>query len=487
MKTHRAKITQLREDPILGELAEVGADNLDQEHKAEQRPHLDGQCAQDFAELHGARMRFCWEWKTWLVYDGTRWVEDPGAGPAEALREMALDYYHQAGDAPDSDRRKRLAKLAEHADQAKRRRDILESARSEPGIRIMPDAFDRDPWLFNVQNGTIDLRTGTLQKHDPKDHLRKVSPAAFDPAAEAPVWRGFLSSIMNDDAELVAYLQRWAGYTLTGVIRDHVLPVFFGAGRNGRSTFINAMADILGPYMVALPEGMLMHRKSQPHPTELMMLAGARLATSNEINSDAQLAEQRVKSLTGGDTFAARGMYQDFRQIEPTHKLVLITNHRPEVRDTSPAMWERIHLVPFERTFDHNERDPELGSKLKAESAGILRWAVEGCLEWQRRGQRIDPPQAIRSATEDYRTEADVVGRFIAERCEVAKGLSVATSKLYSAFTQWAESGKEPTLPLRRFGEELSSRGFKAVKGAKGMRSREGIKVRPNDDEDMDF
>lgn len=449
----------------------------------------EGHVAQEFARTHRDRLRYCWKWKRWVAFDGRRWTDDAGAGAAGFLLEMALGYYKSASTVVDDAARKRIVSHAKIIDTAKGRRNVLELAQPEPGIGVDPDQFDRDPWLLNVNNGTLCLRAGSLESrpHNPNDYLRKLAPVDYDPEATAPTWEKFLDRIMAGNAGLIAYLQRLAGYCLTGLVSEHVLPVFYGTGRNGKSTFLAALADVLGEHLVPLPEGMLITRKHQHHPAELMTLRGARLAVSSEIAADGTLNESRVKALTGGERIQARGMHQDFGAgFDPTAKIVLVVNHRPRVRDTSAAMWRRVHLVPFEVTIAEDEVDPNLREKLAAESSGILAWAVRGCIEWQRIG--LSPPEEIRFATAAYQEESDVVGRWVRERCSVSRDLSAPFASLWQDFETWLQSVEDEEGALddpisrRAFGQRLDALGHRTKLGTGAKKYRRGLALRPSTD-----
>lgn len=455
--------------------------------QAEIQRFAEGQVAQAFAERHRDRLRFTKITKQWIAFDGRRWVQEDDYGAAELLRAMAMDYYAEAAVMADDGKRARIRKLAQVLDTAKGRRGVLDLARAEPGFRVDPDVFDRDPWLLNVQNGTLDLRDGQAVRRDhrPDDFLRKLAPVDYDPDAKAPTWEAFLRRIIvGKDAEgsddLIGYLQRFAGYALTGVIREHVFPVFYGTGGNGKGTFLSTLGKILGDYMVPLPEGMLLHRKHQPHPAELMTLKGARLAVASEINKDGSLNESRVKALTGGDRVQARGMHQNFDSgFDPTAKLVLVANHRPRVIDTSKGMWRRMNLVPFEQTIPEEEIDGALDEKLMAEAPGILAWAVRGCMEWQRIG--LAAPAAVRLATAAYQEESDFVGRWVRERCKVDRNVSWPFSSLWEDFEAWLKAVEEEEGVLeepinrRAFGQRLDALGHRSKAGKNNQKRRQGI------------
>jgi len=440
-----------------------------------------GTLAEDMAHLHRDRLRYCWHWKMWLAFDGRRWREHGEDLAHSAVRDLALDYYKRASEElGDAEKRKLLAKLAELADAARGRKDILVLAQAEPGMSIQLDAFDRDPWLLNVANGTIELQAGTFREHRAMDYQRKLSPVDYDPTATAPTWTAFLERIMDGNPALIGYLQRLAGYCATGVVREHVLPIFWGNGRNGKGTFIAALQHVLGEYARALPEGMLLARKHDQHPTELMTLFGTRFATAQEIKRRAELNEARVKSLTGGDRFSARSMYKDFVDFDPTHKLVLVTNHQPVVKEQTPAMWERLALVPFTVTIPAAERDDKLGDKLRAEASGILNWIIQGCRAWQLEG--LNPPDEVRAATNEYRAASDIVGQFIGEWCNLDAGLQCPKSNLHASFNDWARRDGHEEISQAEFRDAMLERGFRDGR-TNSLRYWQGIALRANHDE----
>jgi putative DNA primase/helicase len=245
---------------------------------------------------------------------------------------------------------------------------------------------------------------------------------------------------------------------MTGDVGEQVLVFALGEGANGKSTLITTVQEVAGDYAVQVPGDLLLTKKHDSHPTELTTLHGRRLAICSEIEKGRRLAEVQVKQLTGGDRITARRMREDFWQFDPSHKLIIVANHKPTVRGQDHAIWRRIRLVPFSVTIPEEQRDPDLPAKLLAEGPGILRWLVDGCLEWQRIG--LAAPAAVTEATNSYRREEDQVAAFIDERCIVADTEMVAKGKLYAAYIEWAKTGGENPLTKRAFGEELIKREF---------------------------
>jgi putative DNA primase/helicase len=340
---------------------------------------------------------------------------------------------------------------------------VLFLARSEPGIAINFLALDDRPMLFNCLNGTLDLESGTLRPHDPNDLVTRCAPVVFDPSAQCPLWIKFLIEIFGGDSELVDYIQRGLGYSMTGLIREAVLFFLFGTGRNGKGVFVSLIETLLGDYAATMRSEFFMVAKGQEHPTEVGDLFGKRFASASEVEQGRRLAESRVKWLTGGDKLKARRMREDFWYFDATHKLWLSGNHKPRISGTDPAIWERIHLINFNQQYlaDDPRTDPALKDKLKAELGGILNWCLAGCFSWQRGG--LCPPSVVTSATKTYREAEDVLGSFISECCELGEDLEVTAGTLHAKYKEWGG-----TMSPKDMAHALDERGLPAVKGTSG-------------------
>ena len=267
------------------------------------------------------------------------------------------------------------------------------------------DQWDADPWLLNTPDYVIDLRTGVQRTHSPEDYITRL--AAVSPGGECPTWHAFLDRVTAGDKELQSFLQRVAGYSLTGITTEHALFFLYGKGANGKSVFVNTIAGILADYHKTAPIETFTAAHGDRHPTDLAMLRGARAVTATETEEGRKWAESRIKALTGGDRISARFMRQDFFEYTPQFKLIIAGNHKPGLRSVDEAIRRRFNLVPFTVTIPPDERDPKLTEKLKAEWPGILQWMVEGCLEWQRIG--LAPPKVVAEATAAYLEAEDAV------------------------------------------------------------------------------
>jgi putative DNA primase/helicase len=337
-----------------------------------------------------------------------------------------------------------------------RLRAMVTLAASEPGVPILSNALDSDPWLFNATNGTIDLRTGRLLQHQ-RDHLiTKIAGCVFDPTAAAPTWIEFLNRIAGGRLDLVEFLRRACGYILTGLTREQVMFLLYGKGANGKSTFIGTLHDLLGDYGRQAPSDVLLAKRNDSHPTGIAGLQGARLVSVVEVDEGRRLAEGIVKQMTGGDRVAARYMRQDFFEFTPTFKIALACNHKPVIRGTDLAIWRRIRLIPFDVTIPTEEQDRNMAGKLRAELPGILAWAVKGCMEYQREGLR--PPPDVLAATDAYRADSDVLGAFITERCATGADEWITKDELFRNYVSWCEASGESSISKHRFGGRLSER-----------------------------
>jgi P4 family phage/plasmid primase-like protien len=465
--------------------------------------------AERLARRHGTDLRHCHPWKRWLHWSERRWQEDQtGTIYARAIDTVRCIYV-EAAECEDDKMRAALGEHARNSEAAKSIRAMIDLGRAQPAIPIMPAEMDTDPWLFNVLNGTLDLRSGTLREHDRSDHLTKLCPVEYHPDAPCPTWERFLGAIFPDDedepdAELITFMQRLLGRCLTGDVSEQNLPIFWGSGANGKSTLVNAVLDTLGgDYSMKANADLLMTSRGERHPTELASLFGMRLVVASETHQGRHLNEALVKDLTGGEPIRARRMREDFWEFKPTHKVVLLTNHRPRVAGTDEGIWRRLRLVPFTTTFwdpadpgknpdqlpAHLRQDKQLGDKLKAERQGILAWLVRGCMDWQRDGLTL--PAKVRAATTDYRQGEDLIAQWLEECCVTGShDFRCKAAELFANYRAWCErAGEEEILNQKSFGDSLSERGFDRQK-SRGVIWRLGVALsradRGDDGDDLD-
>jgi P4 family phage/plasmid primase-like protien len=426
-------------------------------------PYSDYTNALAFVRDHGANLRYCYPWGKWLAWSGTHWDMDNAGQVIRWAKETVKRLARHAEDLDDLSAIGVLLKHVKASLSTPKLKALVENAQSELPLPVLPEDLDCDHWLLNATNGTVDLRTGVLQPHRREDLLTRCIPVAYDPHASCPTWDRFLARIMDGNTTLIQFLQRAVGYALTGVIREHILLILWGSGRNGKSTFLNTLRTLLGPYAMKAPSELLMVSNTDRHPTERADLLGKRLIAAIETEQGRRLAEVFVKEATGGDPIRARRMREDFWEFEPTHKVFLATNHKPVITGTDTAIWERIRLIPFTVTIPRQERDTTLPGKLLTELPGILAWAVRGCQEWQNSG--LGEPEEVQHATADYKAEMDVVGQFIMECCLTGSNYRVKAAELYEAYTRWSGERADNQ---RTWGMALTERGFERKRGTAG-------------------
>lgn len=438
-----------------------------------------------FAKDHRGQALYVPEQGKWFLWDGRRWALDLGPGVIALAKATIRGIYAEAGYADDPKERRALAAHAVKSEQEARLRAAVFLAQSEPGMSAPADELDRDPFAFNVLNGTVDLKTGQVRQARREDLITKLAPVTFDSEAACPRWDAFLERILGRDADLTAFLRRACGYSLTGSTRERVLFLLWGTGRNGKSTFLRVLMDILGDYALKTPASTLMARKGDAIPNDVARLKGARFVVAVETDRERRLAEALVKELTGGtDKIAARFMRAEWFDFAPEFKLFLATNHKPVVKDTSEAIWDRIRLIPFAVRIPEAEKDDVLAETLvREEAAGILAWAVRGALEWQQGGLGV--PRIVRQATATYRAEQDLLGGFLHERCHVDPVASVGATELYKAYVSWCEESGDKPAPQRTVGLALAERGFMDDRTKHG-RYRTGLRLLEPDEEPDD-
>ena len=435
--------------------------------------------AERLVAAHGADVRFCHAWGKWLTWDGTRWAVDDTGAILRLSKAAVRRIYAEASSVDDDDRRKALVKHARGSEAVGKLAAMATLAQSEDGIPVRPDDLDRDPWAVNVQNGTVDLRTGELRTHARASMISKLAPVVYDPAAKCPHWMAFLERITAGRESLIEYLQKAIGWALTGIEADQTMWILHGTGANGKTILTATIGGLLGDYAVETPVETLMIRKTEGIPNDIARLKGARLVTASEGERGQRLAESLIKRLTGGDKVSARFLHGEYFEFVPVFKLWLSTNHKPVIRGTEQAIWNRIHLVPFDVTIPPAERIPRtvLMDRLRQEWPGILAWAVEGCLKWQREG--LQKPEEVEAATEGYREEMDILGGFLADCCVLNPLARVNVTDFWAEYEKWCETNNEELLTKNTFKNILKEHGIKPGNvGRSSARGWHGIGLR---------
>mgnify|MGYP001560364601 FL=1 len=432
--------------------------------------------AKRLVSQHGDKIRRPFAWKKWLCWDGKTWSIDNNGQILRLAKDTVKHIYEEAGLISDESQRKAVAKWAVSSESEHRINAMVSLAESEESIPISPQELDINPYLLNCLNGTIDLKTGELKQHDSKDFITKIIPVEYCPEATCELWIGFLEKILNWNYDMINFLQRAIGYSLTGVTLEQCLFLLYGIGANGKSTLLNIVNFLLGDYaQTATFDTFLLKNQERSINNDIARMQGKRFVAAIEAEGERRLAEVLIKQLTGGDIVTARFLFSEFFDYKPQFKIWLACNHKPLVKGTDHAIWRRIKLIPFDVTIPEAERDKHLTEKLKAELPGILAWAVKGCLEWQREG--LKTPDEVRNATNEYQGAMDTIGAFLGECCILTPEVKAKARDLYGVYREWCETGGEYALSQRSFGLRLTERGLERVKSSGNYWKGIGIKT----------
>jgi putative DNA primase/helicase len=438
--------------------------------------------AERLIHLHGHEMKYCHAFKKWLIYDGRRWCVDITGRARQLAKGTMIDFYDQAVLARNQD----AEKFARRSLNDKAITSLLSMAQSD--IYVEPEQLDQDIWALNFLNGTVNLRTGELRQHNPGDFITKLVHHDYKPGAACPQFLAFLSQIMGAGADaseveldradrMISYLQKAFGYSLTGDTSEKVVFFCHGNGNNGKTTLLSLVLRLVREYSVLLQiDSLTVQKESNNSQADLADLRGARFASTSETEEGQRLAEGKLKRITQG-----MGMIKSVRKYEnpitfpETHKLWFDANHKPIIRGTDNAIWNRLHLIPFTVTIAKEEIDENLPSKLAREAEGVLSWAVAGAVRWVDEG--LGKPPEVEEASKLYRQEMDQLGRFFEERCLSLPTARVPARQLYSAYRAWAEAVGEHPMTERSFAMRLAERGIEKASTETG-RVYHGIALR---------
>lgn len=412
-------------------------------------------------DRYGDKIRYNHVEKKWMYYDERKWCYDD-TGTIYRIADSAIEgmkdehNYYVAENGPDDDITKAFEKHMKNSRSRKAKKNMVEELQHH--IPVLPSALDRHKAIVNAPNGMINLKTGALIPHDPEKYITKILSVEYTDHADCPQWNAFLNDIFDGDRELIRYIQKAVGYSLTGSTAEQCVFFLYGTGRNGKSTFLEVLRDVFGGYITNIQPETIMVRSggSGNANSDIARLKGARLVTSVEPNEGMRINEGLLKQLTGDDVVTARKLYSDEFEFKPEFKLWMATNHKPVIRGTDTGIWRRIHLIPFTVQIPEEKVDRKLPYKLKSELPAILKWCVDGCILWQREG--LGMPAAVLNSVNEYRREMDVISTFIDACCIVAEGESVSANKLFAVYSEWCEQYCEYRMSSTKFGMEMSKR-----------------------------
>jgi putative DNA primase/helicase len=423
--------------------------------------------AEAFELLHGDKFKFDFNKAKWLAWNHRYYVEDVDGETQRAALATARELLSAAALIKHDGDRKRRIQWALRSESVYGRKSMLISAQSIKSLATTTKDYDRDPFLLTVGNGTLDLRAGTLRDARPKDLITRATDVSYDPSATAPRWIQFLDEIFVGEKEVIDYVQRAVGYSLTGITKEHCFFLLCGGGANGKTTFLETIVKLLGTHATTAGfDTFLVHEQSGIR-NDVAALCGARFVKAAEAAHKAKLDEAVMKQLTGEDTISARFLYHEAFEYRPQFKIWLATNYKPKIWETSEAIWRRIKLIEFNRHFMGPQADASLRAKLEAELPGILTWALRGCLAWRKFG--LKEPQRISRATQGYRLESDQIGRFFNDRCDLQPNRRTPAKQLYDDYVLWCGRHHEIPVANNLFAAKLAERGIERKRAAEGV------------------
>jgi len=402
-------------------------------------------------------IRFCKTFDAWYLWDGSRWERDETCRMLALAKRVARTIHIEASATTD-DRREKVGKWALSSGMLSRLKAMITCAC--PAVAVTPEEFDAHPTLLNCRNGTLELDTLTFRQPRREDLLTKQAGVAYDPAAACPTWLAHLDLVFGEDTAYIEGFQELCGYSLLQENPEQIMAILYGIGKNGKSVTIGALARVWGDYAVNIAAESLMVRRNDGPRSDLARLHGARLVTASEGESRASLAESVVKQITGDDAITVRRLYENEFQFRPGAKIFLATNHEPRIRGTDEGIWRRLWLLPFTVTIPEGKRDPAILERLEAEGAGILNWCLEGLRRYQENDCRLAPPEKVLAATARFRSESDMVGRFLAQEMKTDPMGTIERTVLYKIYLKWCEDEGEKPVSNRAVIKYLRERGF---------------------------
>lgn len=414
--------------------------------------------ARAFTDMHCDHLLYDHETGMWYEWSGNRWVPDKIRRAYYYCRELSRKASLDMNE-----------KAREKTGRAAFASGVERLARADPAHAATRADWDANPWLLGCPGTTVDLSSGRANEPHQDDRITKQTAVTPADEANCSLWLEFLHDATGSDEEMIAFLKQWCGYCLTGITREHALIFLYGPGGNGKSVFLNTISGIMGDYAATASMDTFTASRSDRHPTDLAMLHGARLVTSSETEAGRAWAESRIKQMTGGDPITARFMRQDFFTFTPSFKLTIVGNHQPVLQNVDDAAKRRFNIIPFK--VKPEIPDTTLEEKLRKEWPQILRWMIDGCLEWQQQG--LCRSQSVLNETADYFSEQDFMSQWLDEVCIVEpdnQGCFSTAADLYRSWREYAKEGGEEAGSQKSLGSKLARHGLR--KGQKKIQGK---------------
>ncbi|MEX6042251.1 phage/plasmid primase, P4 family [Staphylococcus haemolyticus] len=455
------------ENPLRYALSHIfDAEKKDKEYPI--RSYDDTGNADRFIDRYGHLYKHSYITNKFYIYDGQKWKVDDRGAIRKLIDEMIENIKNEkvlhSEDVTEEEAREAFQKYYKKTRGTQSKKNIMNELMHRK--TVTPDEFDKDDMLLNVANGYVDLTSRELYKHDINRMFSQIANTDYSEKMQPAVWLDFLNDIFAGDKEVIRYIQKALGYSLTGSTREQIMFILFGKGRNGKSIFVETIAEILGDYSNNMQAKSLMVKKNDNVNTDIARLSKARFVTSSEPNEGFRFDEGLIKQITGGDKVTARFLYAEEFEYTPKFKIWVSTNHKPIIRGTDDGIWRRLVLIPFDVQIPEEKVDKDLKYKLLREAPAILNWMAEGAYMWMREG--LELPEKLKDAGQTYRTEMDVVEQFIQEKCKRVEDVRETGKALYEEYKKWADENNEYKMDKNKFGKKLKEK-FRSKKMNNGV------------------
>ena len=430
-----------------------------------------------FLKAYGDRIRYCVSNDKFLLWNGTNWEIDGRNGVESLCKNFIYKMYRGLRFISDPQLKTAFERHLTKSESFRRIQALVGMLKISEEIIVTENELDRDIYLLNLKGATLDLKTGKGNVPNPKKLITKSTNFIFDKTAKCPTWDMFLMQIFNNDINLIHYIQKAMGYSLSGDTSEQCMFILWGCGANGKSTFLNTILRLMGDYACSTTIETFMKKNSE-HSNDLARLKGMRLVTTSEVEQGKALSESIIKVATGEDEITARFLYGEYFSFSPTFKIFMATNHMPKIRGGDNGIWRRVKMIPFNVTIPPEQRDKHLSEKLMAENAGILNWLLIGYAAWKKEGL-VDEPAAIKNANADYRMDMDIVGTFIMDCLILDASLQwrLPTADLYAAYQNWCYKNNERVMSQKWLSMRMVEKGFKRL-ATNGQRVWLGLAIR---------